>query len=257
MVRPRSVLVRPPGDSLVNALSDHPDSQSIDAELARVQHAHYCQLLSSVGLVVVLLPPVEELPDSCFTADTGIVLRSHALLAKPGARSRQPEIDLIAPELKSRCESIRAVRDPATMDGGDILICNELVIVGHSNRTNEDGIKQAMEFAEGLGFKTEIAEVLPGTLHLLTSASAIDNGAVIGLKALLDQQVFEDLHQLIVPDDEALGCNIISIGKDVIASSGYPARTKVLEDAGLNVHEVDLSEFEKADGGPSCLLLAI
>jgi dimethylargininase len=60
-----------------------------------------------------------------------------------------------------------------------------------------------------------------------------------------------------VREEEAFGCNLLSVGRDVVMASGFDTVRSLLADRGFDVHEVDLSEFTKADGGPTCLSLLV
>lgn len=152
---------------------------------------------------------------------------------------------------------IEQVEVPGTLEGGDVLNFGTRVIVGRSERTNSEGIHRLIEFAQARGIPGEGADVPEGILHLGTAASPLGSGAVLGLKKILDAPAFADLDQVIVPEDEAVGGNVVVLGDQVIAASGHAVTRRLLEGRGFTVHEVNLSEFAKADGGPSCLTLFV
>jgi dimethylargininase len=254
-VHARLALVRPPGDSFARALSNHPDASSIDPERARAQHEAYRRTLESLGLEVTVLPVDEENPDSCFVQDLAIVVNGRTLLCRPGAESRRPEVAGIEDAVRAVAGPVKRVEDPATLEGGDVLRVGDTLIVGSSERTNEAGIEALERFAAP-DAKVVRAEVREPFLHLLSGMSAVE-GAVVGASALIDQQAFDGLERLPVPDEEAAGCNFVALGDDVVMAAGYPSIRKELEGRGLSVHEVDLSEFAKADGGPTCLSLLV
>jgi dimethylargininase len=254
-VHARLALVRPPGDSFARALSHHPDASSIDPERARAQHAVYRETLERLGVNVIQLPVDEALPDSCFVQDLAIVVNGRALLCRPGAESRRPEVGGMEDAVRAVAGAVERVEDPATLEGGDVLRVGETLIAGASKRTNEAGIETLERFASP-DANVARAEVREPFLHLLSGMSAAD-GAVVGSSALIDQEAFDGLERLPVPDEEAAGCNFVALGDDVIMVAGYPSIRKLLEGRGLSVHEVDLSEFAKADGGPTCLSLLV
>ena len=72
----------------------HLERQPIDLELARRQHDQYEQALRAEGVEVLTLPEEPALPDSVFVEDTAIVLEDCAILTRPGAKSRQPEVEI-------------------------------------------------------------------------------------------------------------------------------------------------------------------
>jgi dimethylargininase len=58
-----------------------------------------------------------------------------------------------------------------------------------------------------------------------------------------------------VPALEAAGANVLALGSEVLVAAGYPETARRIEDLGLRVHPVEVSEFEKRDGGVTCLAL--
>jgi dimethylargininase len=248
-------LVRPPGDSFVKALSRHPERDTIDPQRARAQHAVYRQGLERLGFEVTLLPVEDELPDSCFVQDVALVLRGRALLCRPGEPSRREEAERIEPVLRGLVSSMERVSAPATIEGGDVFVLEDRFIVGRSERTNEGGI-QALERFAAPDVRVVPAEVPEPYLHLLSGVAIADDVAV-GAEALIDQPAFDGLERVEVPDEEAVGCNFVRNGRDLLMAAGYDRIQQVLEARGFRVHPVDLSEFRKADGGPTCLSLPI
>src|ERR687883_2083758 len=64
----------------------------IDLDVARDQHNAYELALRSLGFDVRRLPEEPELPDSVFVEDTAVVLPEVAIITRPGAESRRPEV---------------------------------------------------------------------------------------------------------------------------------------------------------------------
>lgn len=253
--RPRRALVRPPGDSFARALSEHPERDTIDPERARAQHGAYREALTRLGLEVTSLPPDEELPDSCFVQDLAIVLNGRALLCRPGATSRQPEPAAFEPDLRGVVPSLDRVRAPATIEGGDVIRVDDRFIAGRSDRTNDEGIAALERFAAP-DARVVRAEVRGLFLHLLSGLGVAGN-TVVGSETLIDQAAFDGLDRVAAPEEEAAGCNFVTVGDDVLMAAGYGKVRSLVEAAGFRIHEVDLSEFTKADGGPTCLSLLV
>ncbi|MCF6193450.1 MAG: hypothetical protein L3J46_03860 [Kangiellaceae bacterium] len=55
--------------------------------------------------------------------------------------------------------------------------------------------------------------------------------------------------------DEAYAANSVWINDTVLTPKGFPKTKKMIEESGYTVREVDVSEFQKMDGGLSCLSL--
>ena len=58
-----------------------------------------------------------------------------------------------------------------------------------------------------------------------------------------------------IPEEESYAANCIWINESVIIPLGYPTTKQRIKDAGYAVVETDVSEFQKLDGGLSCLSL--
>lgn len=78
----------------------------------------------------------------------------------------------------------------------------------------------------------------------------------MGSPGLLGQPAFRAAETKVpVPPEEAPACNVVAVGRSVVMAAGCPRTAAAIAALGLDVIEVDLSEFTKADGGPTCLSL--
>ena len=87
----RNCIVRKPCKALVDGITSGLYPGKPDYELACKQHEHYIECLKQCGVQVEVLPPLEEYPDSVFVEDPAVVTRSCAIIANPGAASRNGE----------------------------------------------------------------------------------------------------------------------------------------------------------------------
>ena len=88
--------VRTVSRSLAACELTHAPRQEFDLSLAHRQHEAYADALRAAGVEVTVLPEAPELPDAMFVEDVAIVLDECAVLTRPGAASRRPEVALIA-----------------------------------------------------------------------------------------------------------------------------------------------------------------
>jgi dimethylargininase len=254
---PTVALVRPPGRSFARALSGHPQRTTIDPARALAQHAAYVAALA--GLVgVVALPAQEDLPDSCFVDDCAVVAGGRALLARPGAPSRAEEPARLRAALAALVAEVVPMPPPATLDGGDVLRLGGTLVVGGSQRTNRAGIEQLARFARAGGLGLAVAAVPAGVLHLQTLVTAIAADTVVGSAGMLAQPAFRSVRRrVVVPPEEAPGCNVLAVGAAAVLPAGCPRTAEAVRGLGFAVREVDLGEFHKADGGATCLSLLV
>ena len=252
---PRAAIVRPPSDAFARAISS--SGAAIDPDRARAQHAAYRAALAD-QVEVVVLPADEELPDACFVDDCAVVLGGRALLTRPGAPSRAAEPERLAGALERLVGGLRRMTPPATLDGGDVLRLGRTLVAGRSERTSQAGIHQLTAFAEAAGGRVEVAAVPPGTLHLQSAVTALDDDAVVGTAELLEQPALRGVaNKVVVPAEEVAAANVLAVGTTVVMPAGCPRTAAAVAALGFEVREVDLSQFAKADGGATCLALLV
>jgi 5-methylcytosine-specific restriction endonuclease McrA len=81
-------------------------------------------------------------PDSTFVEDTAILTARGAVLTRPGAASREGEVEAIRPAILNFFPAPLTIEAPGTVDGGDICEAGEHFFIGLSHRTNEEGARQ-------------------------------------------------------------------------------------------------------------------
>ncbi|HYI13281.1 MAG TPA: dimethylargininase, partial [Thermoanaerobaculia bacterium] len=134
-------ITRDVSPAIAEAELTHLDRVPIDYERAAGQHRAYRSLLASLGCEVVDIPADPAHPDCVFIEDTAVVFDDVAVITRPGAESRRGEVEPVA-EVLSRYRRLARMEAPATLDGGDVLVLNERIYVGRSERSNDAGIEQ-------------------------------------------------------------------------------------------------------------------
>jgi dimethylargininase len=251
MVMPRRALVRPPGRSYADALTRLTPPPAVSLEAARSQHAAYAAALRQLGVEVVELPADDAHPDSVFVQDRVCVVGGRAILGRSAVQSRcgeeQPLVEILEQSLP-----VLALKPPAFLDWGDVLVTAETLFVGLSERSNAAAVEQLSALLAP-SRKVEAVAVPPDLLHLLSGCSPLEEGLVLSIASLEDFWRGRGLRTLSVFAGEELCGNVLAIGGHVLAPVGYPRTCAAIERAGLKVHPVPVSEFEKRDGGVTCL----
>jgi len=252
----KNAIVRIPGKSLLEGITSAPELGKPDYELALKQHNNYIEALESCGVTVTVLDALEEFPDSCFVEDTAVLTRNCAIISNPGAATRKKESGYMIETIKKFYteDKIEYIKDPGTLEGGDVLMVGDHFYVGLSARTNKEGIRQFIEILEEHGL-TGSAVPLEKVLHLKTGVNYIENNNMLASGEFIEKEDFKLFNKIIVPENEAYGANCIWMNGSVIVPKGYPTVEKSVRDAGYNVIVVDTSEYKKLDGGLSCLSL--
>jgi dimethylargininase len=233
----------------------HIERTPIDVDLARDQHHQYVNALKKLGCTVVELPAEIDLPDSVFVEDTAFILPEVAVITRPGAESRKPETESIIPAL-TPYKSLLYVREPATIDGGDVLVLGKNIYVGLSSRSNRAAINQLHELLHAQGYQVFGVE-LHGCLHLKSAVTRLDDKTLLINKSWVDAEHFKDFECIEVDAAEPYAANCLPIGEVVIFPTSFPKTCAEIEERGYKILTVDVSELAKAEGAVTCCSLII
>lgn len=247
-------IVRRPAHSLVNGLSDHPELGLPDYSLALRQHDAYVAALERCGLIVVVLPALEEYPDSCFVEDVAVCTSKFAVITRPGAASRAGETAGIQAVLASYYQTIEHIGAPGTIEGGDVMMVGDTFYIGLSARTNAEGAAQFIAHLGHHGFLGQTV-IMPPTLHLKTGTSYMEDGILLVDQAFAGYQEFIGFDRINVAPEETYAANCLRVNDFVIVPSGHPKTLAALQAKDIATIQLDMSEFRKIDGGLSCLSL--
>ena len=247
----RRALVRPPGNTYSKALTRQTPAPAVDLERAREQHASYIRALRQSGVDVLELPPDDVHPDAVFVQDRACILGERAIFGRSAVPSREGEEAPIL-EVLRRHFPVVTLEAPACLDWGDVLIAEGRLFVGLSERSNEEAVSQLQSI---LTPPWRIAAVpLPGDLlHLLSGCSYLGDGALLAVGSLAGFAKEHRFAVVPVPSDVEAGANVLTLESDVIVPAGYPWTAGAIARAGRRVCAVSMSEFEKRDGGVTCL----
>ncbi|WP_019243540.1 MULTISPECIES: dimethylarginine dimethylaminohydrolase family protein [Bacillus] len=249
----KNVIVKSPGESYVKGLTTSNLGKPDYGKLL-VQHQAYVEALKKCGVSVTHMPANEEFPDSTFVEDTAVLTPEFAAVTNPGAESRNKEIIEMEPILKKFYEKLYYIKNPGTLDGGDILQIENHFYIGISDRTNEDGARQLKEILEGEGYVVSIVP-LQKFFHLKTGIAYLGNNTIVAAGEFIDHPDFAQYEKIIVPTEEEYAANCILVNEYVIIPKGYENTKRQIEEVGLKTIELEMSEFQKQDGGLSCLSL--
>ena len=249
-------IVRTPCPKICDGITSAPELGQPIYEKALEQHAKYIEALKACGVDVLVLPAMEEYPDSCFVEDVAVVNDKCAIITNPGADTRKGETAGIIEAIGRFYteEQTGHIVAPGTLEGGDVMKCGDTYYVGLSARTNQEGFDQFAAFMGKYGFKSVLVP-LELVLHLKTGVNYLENNKMLVSGEFVDKPEFAQYERIVIPDEEAYAANCIWMNGTVIVPEGYPAVLEAVKGAGYPVLTVDTSEFRKIDGGLSCLSL--
>jgi dimethylargininase len=262
-------IVRPPGASFVAGLT-RAKLGPPNYQRALWQHAAYCDALESCGLTLTRLESDERFPDSTFVEDTAIMISSRvsgdsssrtapemAIMTRPGAPSRSGEGQSIEQTLAGLGLETYAIAPPGTVDGGDVCEMEDHFFIGLSERTNEVGASQLADLLKSFGYTASIVDIrhLKTILHLKSGLAYLGDNRLVVIEALRSQSVFQGYELVAVENDEAYAANCVRVNDLILVAAGFLRFQSTLEDLGYKTVALEMGEFQKLDGGLSCLSL--
>jgi dimethylargininase len=237
----------------------HNLNQRADSARTQAQHQALVAALERSGAAVLDAPELSGHPNSVFTRDASVVTPRGYIQLRMGLPSRRGEEHWMASFLES-CGEPRAgvIEPPATVEGGDVVVSGRVAFVGHSARTNAEGARQLSELLGRMDYEVRIAKV-EGYLHLGGAMSALAPGRVVACRGDYPPGFFDGFDVVWVEKRGPSSANVICLApNEVLANKAENLETmEALDARGVRVQGVDLSEFRKGAGGPTCLILPL
>ena len=224
---------------------------------ALAQHEAYCLALEQCRLTLLRLEPDPLHPDSTFVEDAAVLSERCAILARPGAPSRAGEVVSVGEVLADFYPSIFSIQSPGTLDGGDVCEAGDHFLIGISERTNEAGARQLAELLASIGYPISFVDIrgLGGILHLKSGIAYLGDNRLVVIAALANLAELRGFNLLAVDADEEYAANCVRVNDHVLVAAGYPSLERKLRERGYQTITLDMTEFQKMDGGLSCLSL--
>jgi len=245
-------IVRRPSPSMIHGITSA-DLGVPNFATALQQHQAYIEALEKIGLEVIILEANDAYPDACFVEDVAVLTSDFAILTNPGADSRRGEKHLIELELQSKFERFYRI-EIGTLDGGDVMMVGKQFFVGLSDRTNQKGINEFRKILKQEGYT--VCEVnMKEMLHLKTGVNYLENNTLTVFGEFEQEALFEDFRQIKIAPNDAYAANSVWINGTVLVPAGFKKVAQQIAAHGYKVIELKMSEFQKLDGGLSCLSL--
>lgn len=266
-------IVRPPGANFAKGLTTS-DMCAPTYTRALEQHAAYCKALEKCGMTLTRLDADERYPDSTFVEDTAVIIGALtkeqkrtlpdgratapcAILTRPGASSRAGEVESIAEVLSRFFLKLDSIQEPGTLDGGDICEAEDHFFIGVSERTNEAGARQLAKLLASYGYTSSFVDIrgVKNLLHLKSGLAYLGNSRLAVIDALANHKDFSRYELVRVNASEQYVANCVRANDYVLVPAGYSVFEGTLQELGYKTLSVEMTEFQKMDGGLSCLSL--
>ncbi|MBT3228821.1 MAG: N(G),N(G)-dimethylarginine dimethylaminohydrolase [Candidatus Marinimicrobia bacterium] len=246
-------IVRTPAPSMVNGLTSAQLGKP-DYNLAIKQHAEYIKALESCGLDVICLDADPDFPDSTFVEDVALLTANSAIITNPGALSRRGEVKGMRAILDDYYTQIYAIQSPGTLEAGDVMMVGTHFYIGLSERTNRNGAEQLIANLESYELSGSVVE-LKDVLHLKTGVAYLEHNNLVACGEFLSHPDFQEFNLIPIDATESYAANCIWVNDTVLVPLGFPKTREAIRSVGYQTVEIDVSEFQKLDGGLSCLSL--
>ena len=252
----KNAIVRHPpknfAEGLTSATLGRPDFTK-----ALLQHAAYCDALKRCGLQLTVLEADPQHPDSAFVEDAAVLARACAVLSRPGAESRLGEVSALRDTLRQFFESFEEITAPGTLDGGDICEAGSHFFIGVSRRTNEAGASQLAAILKREGYSSSLVDIrgMKSILHLKSGIAWVGEKDLVVMEEMAGREEFRGFKIIQVSSRETYAANCVRVNDHVLIPAGFPDVAASLQGLGYSLLPLEMSEFEKMDGGLSCLSL--
>jgi len=241
-----------------------------DFRIAIKEYETFQSILKEHGAEIFFLPEDSSVNmDSVYCRDASIATNKGMIICNMGktGRVKEPQAEKMAFEANG-IPVLGTITAPGTLEGGDVAWLDENTLaVGHTYRTNEEGIKQLTELLNPLGVDV-LTVPLPhyngsnDVFHLMSILSPVDKDLAVVYSPLMPI-VFRNLllrrgyHLIEVPEEEfeTMGCNVLALApKLCLMVEGNPKTRSLLENKGCKVILYKGDEISvKGGGGPTCL----
>ena len=241
-----------------------------DLNNALAEYTEFEAVLKEQGTQLLYLPQDATVNmDSIYCRDAAIATNKGMIICNMGkaARMHEPAAEKKAFEAIG-IPVLGAITTPGTLEGGDVAWLDENTLaVGHTYRTNEEGIRQLTALLQPLGVDV-ITVPLPhykgpsDVFHLMSVFSPVDVNLAVVYSALMPiafrNLLLQKGYQLVeVPDEEfeSMGCNVLALAPRIcLMVEGNPKTKMALENAGCKVIVYKGEDISvKGGGGPTCL----
>ncbi|MBD1373821.1 hypothetical protein IC620_15865 [Hazenella sp. IB182357] len=261
----KQVLMCPPSyfriSEVINETQRHFVDEKIDAGRATAQFDQLVTVLKSHGVEVLLLQPDPRFPEQVYTRDIGFTLGNLFFQASLSEEIRQKE-EVVLDKWLIKQEILSFEIDNGTIEGGDVFIDGDQVLIGISDRTSLSAVYALQSEWEQFNIKpipfTKKYLHLDCVFNILSAQDGLIYPPAFAETELKWLSKNRDLIEVTAEEQFGLATNIISIGNRVVIS--HPQQKRInqeLRTRGYTVEEVDVSEIVKGGGAFRCITLPI
>jgi N-dimethylarginine dimethylaminohydrolase len=241
-----------------------------DFDAAKKEYNNFEDCLISSGVEIYHFPRVKSVTiDSIYCRDATIATDFGMIVCNMGKNERKNEpFSQLRAFKNNKIPVLGSIESPGTLEGGDVAwIDDKTLAVGHTYRTNDEGISQLKNLLEPNGVGIIIVD-LPhyrgpsDVFHLMSIFSPVDKNLAVIYSPLMPIKFRNELIKrgfdfIEVADDEfeSMACNVLALApRKCLMLEGNPKTHKKLLASGCEVISYKGEEISlKGGGGPTCL----
>ncbi len=237
---------------------------NVNAELAQRQWKNLYDIVARLA-PVSLIDPVAGLPDMVFTANAGLVWNRKFIASSFCHAERRPEARFFEKFFSSKGYSLVHLAHTTIFEGaGDALFDSQgRLWMGSGFRSDPEALSEITALIDVEAYGLELVD--PRWYHLDTAFCPLPDGQAIAYQkafsgksvVALDDAFGEKIIWVSELDARNFACNAISIDRRIIMHRISAELKSTLAKRGIDVIEVEVSEFIKAGGACRCLTLEI
>ena len=117
-----------------------------------------------------------------------------------------------------------------------------------------NGAEQLIANLESYELSGSVVE-LKDVLHLKTGVAYLEHNNLVACGEFLSHPDFQEFNLIPIDATESYAANCIWVNDTVLVPLGFPKTREAIRSVGYQTVEIHVSEFQKLDGGLSCLSL--
>jgi N-dimethylarginine dimethylaminohydrolase len=265
--RLRKVLLSPPDHFSFQPINEITkrvlaEGERADLDAFRREHGELVDAYRSAGVEVELVDPDPELPYMVYARDFGACLAEGVLIGSFKEPVRQGEEARYERRLRELGVPVIGHVTRGSFEGGDFWLLDEATVVqGVASRSTWEGVRNAAELLEPLGYTVRGVQIPSKDLHLDMAFNIVAPCVAVCATEHMPEYFLRTLAKrrfeiVDVPTEGVLKhhCNIQALGDGkVLTFAGNHAVNERLTALGLEVLAPEITQILKGGGGPHCM----
>ena len=264
----KAVLMRKPGKEIEHfdanevRFSDVP----IDVDLMRKQHDEVVKIYEEYGTKVYFVEEQrDDRPNAIFCRDLMFMTPEGAIITRPGMAARRGEERYIAQALaKLGVPILRTITGEGIFEGANAMwVDRHTCVVSTGSRCNRSGYEQVKTELDRMSVEVVHMQQPYSNIHIDGLMNPASNDVILVHASQVPYDVLDLLKRkgykiLEAPSAtevrETFGCNFVALEPGLIVlPEGNPRTQELLENNGIKVITVNISEIMKGRGALHCI----